>query len=68
MSDHLAWAKDPLLARLPQLQSNLDVRIIYGGDSWITPKLTEADAADYIKKIKMCPIFEKKGWPVNIIK
>ena len=47
LSDHIAWAKDPLVKRLPQLQSNLDVRIIYGDDSWISPMLTESEVADY---------------------
>ena len=48
MSDNFAWAKDPLVKRLPQLESKLEVRIIYGDDSWINPKLTDSEVADNV--------------------
>ena len=43
LSDNLAWAKRPLVTRLHRLESKLRVTIIYGSDSWISPKLAETE-------------------------
>ena len=43
LSDNFAWAKNPLMRRLPGLPSKLKVTIIYGEDSWISPKLTDTE-------------------------
>ena len=41
MCDDFAWAKDPVISRISNIDENLRVSVIYGEDSWIQPKLTE---------------------------
>jgi len=41
LCDDFAWAKVPLLRRLPELENNLKVTIVYGEDSWVDPKLSK---------------------------
>ena len=41
LCDDFAWAKVPLLRRLPDLENNLKVTIVYGEDSWVDPKLSK---------------------------
>ena len=51
LSDNLAWAKQPLVTRLHRLSSQLKVTIIYGSNSWISPKLTETEVGANISII-----------------
>ena len=41
LCDDFAWAKDPVISRISNIDENLRVSVIYGEDSWIQPKLTE---------------------------
>ena len=56
LSDNFAWAADPLIRRLPQLQPELKVTMIYGEESWISPKLTEAEIEAHRKNISILTI------------
>ena len=58
MSDDFAWAVNPLVRRLPLLQPELKVTVIYGEDSWISPKLTEAEIEAHRKNISILTIPE----------
>ena len=58
MSDDFAWAADPLVRRLSLLQPELKVTMIYGEESWISPKLTEAEIEDHGKNISILTIPE----------
>ena len=51
LSDNLAWAKQPLVTRLHRLSSQLKVTIIYGSNSWISPKLTKTEVGANISII-----------------
>ncbi len=35
MSNGLAWAKEPLVSRLPALSTDVPVSFIYGAQSWM---------------------------------
>ena len=56
MSDNFGWAAKPLIRRLSLLEPELKVTVIYGEDSWISSKLTEAELEAHRKNISILTI------------
>ena len=56
LSDNFAWAAEPLIRRLSLLQPELKVTVIYGEESWISPRLTETETEAHRKNISILTI------------